>query len=331
MSGTNLQLTAVADGDNFTIVKSGNVVDVYYNEPETGTPIATVAASDLSSITISGVGKDTVTIDESGGNPLPANVEVTSGAVVFSQDLGTGGTAANLTVDSGAAVDFSGVEDLSVLTVQGGASVNVIGSGTAVVNAKSIILGGVVNLGAGALVVTSAGSAGGSTFQAQLLAGETVDASDGVVSSDAVVTSDGSDPVEAVGDPSEAPVGTVVAAPVGDFPVLSVIAGASTSNVTIPGTGGVATTTITGIPALANTGNVYLTLFTAAGAPNGPVGVNPAPAPILTAPGTVGSGGTLSITVPPGTPKGTYILLIELYTSPPSLALGSVQVTVTVN
>jgi hypothetical protein len=97
MSGTNLQLTAVADGDNFTIVKSGNVVNVYYNQPETGTPIATVAASDLSSITINGVGKDTVTIDESGGNPLPANVEITSGAVVFSQDLGTGGTAINLT------------------------------------------------------------------------------------------------------------------------------------------------------------------------------------------------------------------------------------------
>ncbi len=53
-----LQLTAIADGDNFTIVKSGTVVNVYHNQPETGTPESTVAASDLSRIVINGVGND---------------------------------------------------------------------------------------------------------------------------------------------------------------------------------------------------------------------------------------------------------------------------------
>jgi hypothetical protein len=65
-----------------------------------------------------------VTIDESGGNPIPGAVEVTTGSVSINNDLGSGGSPVALTVDTGANVTFTTAQNLSNLTLQPNSSVD---------------------------------------------------------------------------------------------------------------------------------------------------------------------------------------------------------------
>jgi hypothetical protein len=215
----NLQLTANATGDNFTIVESGSVVNVYYNQPETGTPQSTTAVSDLSSITINGVGSDTVNVDESGGNPIPASLVVAGGAVTINQDLGTGGSPVDVSVTAGA-IDFATSQHLNSLTVAAGTSANMLSTGGQVLAATCLAVGGVVNVTGNALVAGTIQPVGSNPVLAnEIEDGATISDSTGVYSPMGITSTaiDSIDSDAASSDPNAAvpTVANLVVAPAG--------------------------------------------------------------------------------------------------------------------
>ena len=117
-------------------MQSGNVVNLYHNQPTTGSPEASVPATDLSSVIINGVGSDTVHIDLSGGNPIPADVEVNSGTIAFDQNLGAGGKVVDVAIASGATVNFNAVQSLNAVSVQPGATFTLVVPPTAAATAS---------------------------------------------------------------------------------------------------------------------------------------------------------------------------------------------------
>ena len=144
-----LALTATADGDTFTLVQAGDVVNLYHNQPTTGTPEATVPVADLAAVVVNGVGTTTVNVDLSGGNPIPTAVSVDSGTVAFNQNLGADGNAVAVSITAGATAKFNAVQQLDAVDI------NVGGTFTTVVPPDTTLIGPVAQTAPDELSITS--------------------------------------------------------------------------------------------------------------------------------------------------------------------------------
>ena len=85
MSST-LSIFGTAGHDDITLAGSGSNVYVYINTPATGTPSQIVPAGDLDGIDLyGGNGGDTVTLDYTHGDPIPAGLYLSAGSDSLSQ------------------------------------------------------------------------------------------------------------------------------------------------------------------------------------------------------------------------------------------------------
>jgi hypothetical protein len=80
LMSTAVTLAGNTGSDAFYIRRNGANVEFFQNVAPTGTPTHIVAASDLSGVTVQGqAGDDSLTIDFSGGNPIPAGITFDGG------------------------------------------------------------------------------------------------------------------------------------------------------------------------------------------------------------------------------------------------------------